>query len=305
MIDIAHRVALSPEETRDLDGLVSACVSLDGYSKLETEKSLNAHKEMPSFFLARDVSREVARGLEDSPLVGALSIFAPRSDEAELGALVLPAYRRRGVFAALVGAAEETIRGFGYSSELFVVDGRSEAGRAAAAALGAAYEYTEYAMRYEAAAAENLGGDAIENQGGEAPGLVVSRLGKESISALVRLRADAFEDSLEDAEAFERSTFAAANRQVYGAFLGKELVGACSLGFEGRSVSVNGLVIEKKLRGRGFGQAFLSEIVAMLRAGGYEILLEVNSENANAFHVYKKLGFAVLTSVEYYRRALR
>lgn len=288
MIDIAHRVALSPEESSRLDGLVSACVSLDGFSKLETEKSLNAHKEMPSFFLARE--------REASPFVGALSIFAPRSDEAELGALVLPAYRRRGVFASLLAAAEETIRGYGYSSELFVVDGRSEAGRAAAAALGAAYEYTEYAMRYE--------GDAVKDRCGEAAGLVVSRLGEESIGALVRLRAEAFEDSLEDAEAFERSTFAAANRQVYGAFLGDDLAGAVSLGFEGRSVSVNGLVVEKRLRGRGLGQAFLSEIIAMLRAGGYEILLDVNSENANAFHVYKKLGFAALTSVEYYRRAL-
>lgn len=291
MIDIAHRVALSPEESREIAGLASACKTFDGISALELEKSLNAHKDMPSFFLARGDARE------GDALVGALSVFAPMSDEAELGALVLPSSRRRGIFSSLLRAAQPILRGFGYSSELFVVDGRSEAGIAAASAFGARYEYTEYAMRYE--------GDAPGASNAPSRDLVLSRMGEDSIGVLAKLRASAFEGSLEDAEAFERSTFAAANRQVYGAFYKSELVGACSLGFEGGSVSVNGLVVDERKRGLGLGQAFLSEIVAMLKAGGYEIFLDVNSENAGAFHIYKKLGFSVLNSVQYHRRPLR
>jgi ribosomal protein S18 acetylase RimI-like enzyme len=287
---ISGETTLGEGELSALGALRSECSSFDGVSSLELEKSLNAHRDMASFFLAFD----------GKDLVGALSIFAPMSDEAEIGALVLPRSRRRGAFSALLAEADAELCRFDYASELFVVDGRSESGKAAAASFGARYEYTEYAMRY--------GGGPTGPSGPKVPraeGLSVARLGEESLGALVELRAEAFGGSREDAESFERATFADSARQVYGAFAGGILVGACSLGFEGGRVSINGLAIAEARRGRGLGQAFLAAIVSMLACGGYEVALDVNSENAKALHVYRKLGFEVQRSVEYHRRAIR
>jgi ribosomal protein S18 acetylase RimI-like enzyme len=264
--------------------LMSGCSDFDGISELELEKSLNAHKDMASIFLS----------YEKGSLLGALSVFAPRTDEAEIGAIVLPSARRKGIFSHLFAESDAELRRFDYASELFVVDGRSKAGKEAALSFGACHEYTEYAMRHSGAVLLPL-----------YEGLSIVRMGEDSIEALVDLRYEAFDGSREDTEKFEHATFAAANRQIYGAFFRGILVGVCSLGFEGREVSLNGLVIAREHRGKGLGQAFLGALVTMLSDKGHSISLEVNSQNESAFHLYKKLGFSVTRSVEYYRRPIR
>jgi predicted GNAT family acetyltransferase len=289
MIDIAGFTELEEGREPDLSALVAACAAHDGGAFLEMEKKLNAHQAMRNLFLAYEGAR----------LAGALSVFAPKSDEAELGALVLPEQRRRGIFGRLLAEAEGELIGFGYRDELFVVDGRSEAGKAAAARLGARYEYTEYAMRYAGAMPM-----AEPRVGAAEPGIELRRVGIEMLGELVSLRAGAFGDSLEDAESFERATFASSARQSYAAFLDGRMVGACSLGFEGGSVSINGLVVEEASRGKGYGQAILASVLGILWGRGLEIVLDVDSFNANARHIYEKAGFESDRAVEYYRRAI-
>jgi GNAT superfamily N-acetyltransferase len=282
-IEIIATTRLDGRGAAGLERIAGSCESFDGVSVLEMEKSLNAHPDMPSFFLA----------YEGEALLGILSVFAPRSDEAELGALVHPAMRRKGVFSALLAASEAALKDYGYSEELFVVDGRSAPGAAVAAALGAHHEFTEYAMLYTGKAPRP-----------GATGLEIVRLGMESFESLVELRRDAFDGSREDAESFERATFASPGREQYGAFVDGGLIGACSLGFEGAKVSVNGLVVAEAQRGRGYGQAFLGLILENLSGRSSEIVLDVNSRNESAFHIYKKMGFQVSRSVEYHRRRL-
>ncbi len=267
----------------ELRGLEQACGSRDGPVRLELESALNAYKDMRSLFLARVSGR----------LVGALSVFAPMSREAEINAAVLPDFRRKGVFRELLAEAEREISRFGYSEELFVLDSRSGSGKAVAAKLGGKHEYTEYALRYEGPC------PAVPGRG-----LEIRRVGIESLEELVDLRSGEFGDSREEAEAFERATFASPDRQVYAAFLDGRMAGACSLGFQGKEVSINGLVVDRSLRGRGFGQSLLAWIVLNLEKKGFGMILDVESRNADALHVYKKMGFAQDTAVEYWRRAL-
>ena len=275
--------SLDLSESADLDSLVAVCESYDGAAYLERESSLNAHREMPSFYCAYEGKR----------LLGALTIFAPKLAEAELGALILPEERRRGIFSALLAEAEPRLSLFGYIEELFVVEARLAAGRAVAARLSAIHEFTEYSMSYKGGAPRVVKG-----------GLELRRLGPESIPELVELRSSEFGDSKEEAEVFEKAIFAAANRRQYGAFLDGRMIGASSLGYEDGRVSINGLVVGQAYRGKGYGQAFLAGLISQLRGEGLEILLDVNSENANAFHIYKKLGFTVLMAKDYYRRRI-
>jgi GNAT superfamily N-acetyltransferase len=265
----------------EIDTLLSACAAIDGAAYLEREKSLNAHPDMPTWFFAREGTR----------LLGALSIFAPKMDEAEIGAAVLPEARRRGVFSAMLAAARRELLRFGYLDELFVVDGGSSAGKSVAASLGAHCEFTEYAMRYS--------GSPL---GRGMPGLELRRIGVERIEELVGLREAEFGDSREEAENFERATFAAPGRKSYGAFVDGRMVGACSLGFEDTTVSINGLVVDKSVRGKGYGQAILGELIMMLSGRGLELILDVNSRNANALHIYEKAGFVPAMTKEYWRR---
>jgi ribosomal protein S18 acetylase RimI-like enzyme len=282
-LTIRAKNALDEAESADLDSLVAVCEAYDGAAYLEKESSLNAHREMPCFFCAYEGKR----------LLGAMTVFAPKLAEAELGALVLPGERRRGIFSSLLSEAEPWLSRFGYAEELFVVEARSAAGRAVASNLGAIREFSEYSMSYD-------GGAPIAGTGI----LELRRLGLESIPALIELRSSEFGDSREEAEAFEKSSFAAPNRRQYGAFLDGRMIGASSLGFEDARVSINGLVIEEAFRGKGYGQALLGELLSLLSAEGLEIALDVDSENANAFHIYRKLGFTVTMAKEYYRRRI-
>ena len=268
---------------RDILSFQESCGTRDGTILLETEYALNAFKDMRPLFLAKDSDR----------LVGVLSVFAPTRHEAEINAAVLPECRRGGIFRSLLSEAERELARFGYAEELFVVDSESGPGKRAAAGLGGKYEYTEYALRYAGPCPKVPSRD-----------LEIRRVGSESLEELVDLRSGAFGDSREEAEAFERATFASPERQVYAAYLGDRMAGACSLGFQGREVSINGLVTAGDLRGRGYAQSLLAHIVRTLDSEGYGMTLDVESRNTDALHVYTKLGFLPERAVEYWRRTL-
>jgi Predicted acetyltransferase len=288
------KIRLDEADLRALDSLRAACEAQDCVSSLELEKSLNAHKDMPSFFLAY---ADDALPDEAPRLAGILSIFAPMSQEAELGALVMPSERRRGVFASLLAEAERVLAAYEYSSELFVVDARSAAGREAALRLGASLEHSELAMRYE----RGLVASAIATAN---HGLEIKRLGLDSLGELVRLRAEAFGGSESDAESFERSTLAAPDREQLGAYRGGSLVAALSIGYSGDAASINAFVVAEPERGRGIGQAFLGVVAESLVLRGLRPVLDVDSRNEAALHVYRKLGFAVESRVDYYGRPM-
>ena len=283
MIEI---LAVSPpigDLENELPSFQESCGSRDGIIRLETEFSLNAFPDMRALFLARESGR----------LVGVLSVFAPTRHEGEINAAVLPECRRRGIFRSLLSEAERELARFGYAEELFVVDSRSGSGKEAAAGLGGTCEYTEYSLRYSGPCPKVPARD-----------LEIRRVGLESLEDLVDLRSGAFGDSREETEAFERATFASPERQVYAAFLGDRMAAACSLGFQGREVSINGLVTAKDLRGRGYAQSLLAHIVRTLESEGYGMVLDVESRNADALHIYTKLGFTQDRAVEYWRRSL-
>jgi len=274
--------AALPEPGRaELQALMAACLASDGFARLELEASLNAHQDMPSAFLAR----------EGGTLVGALTIFQPLSSEAEIGALVLPAARRRGIFSALLASAEEELARFGRPEELVVLDSRSAAGKAAAARLGAKYEYTEYSMRYA---------------GREPPpppaGIVFERAGMERLDDLAELRAEAFGGSRDEALAFQRTVLESPDREEYVAIIDGALAGACSLGYEGPRASINGLVAAKAARGKGVGRGLLSTALGVILSKRLEPVLDVDSANDRAYRLYLGMGFVVETAVEYHRR---
>jgi ribosomal protein S18 acetylase RimI-like enzyme len=280
VIELRAGTRLPEAEASDLARLLEA---EDG-AFIETEGSLNARREMPCIFQARESGR----------LVGALAVFAPRSDEAEISAFVLPSRRRMGVFSSLLSAAEPELSRFGYSSELFVVDGRSGEGKAVAARIGADYAFTEFAMSHEGA------GPIVAATGS---GLDIKLLGPDAVEALAALRSTAFGDSLEDASNFERSIFASPDRRQYGAFLGGGMIGACSARIADGEAWIYGLAVEEASRGKGYGRAIIEHIVAGLSGRGLRVCLEVESRNDAALGLYRRAGFVARSSKSYFRRA--
>lgn len=76
-----------------------------------------------------------------------------------------------------------------------------------------------------------------------------------------------------------------------------------SVSIENDEASIFGLGIAPQYQGKGFGRELLNLIAADLKNKGIEnITIEVDSTNKNAFNLYKKFGFEVETSFDYYRK---
>ncbi len=305
MIDILATSSIEPARETELHSLVAAGRAIDGTAFLEMEKSLNFDPAMKSWFFA----------VEGEELVGALSVFAPRREEAEISALVHPARRRSGVFSALVARAERELSPCGFADELLVCDRGaapgevpgappgSSPGAAAALSLGARLDFTEYGMTYAAAAAALA--DSAERRVAARPepqGLQFAEVGPERLAELVELRMDAFGDSREDSESIQRAAFASPRRKEHVALLGDRIVAACSIAHEDAAVSLNGIGVATAERGKGIAKALILWTLGRLSGSRLPIVLDVESGNVKAFGLYTSLGFIVNRAVDYYRR---
>lgn len=288
MITITSASSLESARELELSALLAACGTVDGAASLPTEKSLNFDKAMKNWFFAS----------EGDALVGLLSIFAPRREEAEISAFVHPRRRRAGIFSALVAQAERELAAYPFTDELLVCDRGSQSGAAAALALGAILDFTEYGMAYTGPGAADY-----RPPGRPAPqGLEFAEVGSERLAELVELRMDAFGDTREDSESIQRAAFASPERREHVALLGGAVVAACSLCYEGTEVSLNGIGVATARRGRGIGRALIGWTLERLAGSGLRIVLDVESTNERAFGLYKSMGFEVTQAVDYYRR---
>ncbi|MEX2716202.1 MAG: GNAT family N-acetyltransferase, partial [Candidatus Sigynarchaeota archaeon] len=83
----------------------------------------------------------------DGRWVGYLGLFQFSDQEVEIIGMVLPEYRRRGIFSELWRAAQSECAARGVKRALFICERRSESGRAFLRAIGARWDHAEYKMQ--------------------------------------------------------------------------------------------------------------------------------------------------------------
>lgn len=275
-MEIRTTTMLTPQEQTGIGGLSSA---------LPLDHTLNVHPDMPSYFQA----------FENGALLGALTIFAPMSNEAELSVFVQPDHRRRGVFRALLNRAEPILRDHGFASILFPCDSKNEPGGAVAAHWGLILDHSEYFMVYgdDSAPAPKLSG------------LVLEPSRAQELNDLAALLTDAFGDTPEDARKIVRESLDSGHILCRTAYWEGGLAGSCCVSV-GENFSIFGLTVPAPLRGRGCGRAILAALVEELSSREPEkpITLEVDSLNRPALHLYETGGFSTGRRTDYYRRGL-
>jgi ribosomal protein S18 acetylase RimI-like enzyme len=83
--------------------------------------------------------------------------------------------------------------------------------------------------------------------------------------------------------------------------LGDQMIGLCRVNFGEDKPGIYTVGISPQLQGRGYGAQMLNLVLEMLIGMGYqEVVIDVDSENASAYHLYRKAGFAVQTQFDYY-----
>ena len=303
MFSISSAHAASESLRGEVEDLVAACNRADGTaSSVDFDTSLNFRQELPAWHAAREGQGEGGR------LLGILSIFAPEADRAEITALVRPEARRRGLFSALLAAAEARLEGLGYRELLFLRDAASVPGGKLVELLrerrGASLDHREFSMVLK-------GSNAPEAKLPE--GLLIERAAGGDIGELAALNSQAFGDTEAEARSFLEATFAVPQRRVLVArgeaarsAAAGPILGMVSVFVEGGEASINGLLAAKEERRRGIGSSLLDRAIGLAAAeGAARICLEVDALNRGALGLYLRRGFEIESEDEYWKAPLQ
>ena len=214
--------------------------------------------------------------------------FLEGRGELEWTAAVAPAFRRRGIFKALLQAATDEARRRG-AAELLGIGYRSESGQAAVQALKLPYVFSEYRM--ETALAEMPVLDAGQ--------IRLQRVDVAEVEALVRMTAQIFGKQ----EPLEKFLVRLAEPESRYFFAGAEgtRVGQIGVVDKGDGIYIRGVGILPEHRRRGLGRQLLAAVLTLLRAEGQtRFALDVATENPAALSIYKACGFRETTVYDYF-----
>jgi len=274
-----HRTAI-----KDINTLIDLCNSRDGIRlTFDPDDDLKEEDDINTFLL-----------YDKDRLVSAVLLFAPTRKEAEITAFTRPEYRRQGCFTRLMKEVRKDLRRRGTPELLFVCDSRSRDGLSTVSHIKAVYDFSEFLMRFDPAGLPPLTVDS---------GLTLKPCAEEDSPELLAIGMDAFDQSREDAEDFNRGMYTSDRREFHTICLDDRIIGMIGVYREETGLLVHGFALRKEFRGRGFGKQALYSLLTKYSGENRDrdILLEVNAENPGALSLYTKMGFRTLREYRYSR----
>ena len=274
--------ALTPEQIADIRALEDACRRAEPFGRQAfLSAELNFHPEMDCFFLL----------YEGADPAGFLSLFQPEQAQAELTALVHPAYRRRGCFTRMLAAARAELARCGVPGLLYCHEPVCKSGAAVLKTLSVALDHSEFRLEYDRALPP-----------APAPaGLLLERAGRALLPAVVSLSAAAFGASEADTAPIVERFFSLDTVVPYAAWLDGALAGHLCRNIEGGEVYLCNVCVHPAHQGKGVGRGILLlALERVLAETEGPIRLEVDSQNPRAHRLYLRCGFREKTRCDYY-----
>ncbi|HEY1388547.1 MAG TPA: GNAT family N-acetyltransferase [Ktedonobacterales bacterium] len=234
----------------------------------------------------------------DGALVGFCTLSGDDDPELELCGMVHPAYRRRGIGRALLGAALASARRrLATLRVLAICEDASAAGRAFVAAAGGNHSFSENRM-------ETAAMPPAHASHAPARDLDVREAGQDEAHELARVIAASFgqsddhmaEDIVRDMTLEEERYFLARLSDE-----SNEPVGAFKIFVDKPKAYIYAFGVLPEYRRRGYGREILEDILARLFAEGRTAVgLEVDADNTPAQALYRSVGFHDVTVYGYY-----
>jgi ribosomal protein S18 acetylase RimI-like enzyme len=210
---------------------------------------------------------------------------------AETCGMVHPAHRRRGIGRALLSAARRSVAAGGGRMVLICEDA-SPGGQAWLRTLPVELRFKEYRMDMRHAPEVHNADSA----------LVTARATETDATIWGRILGAEFGEPPADHEMGFAQAIADPNQRYYIGRITGEPVGALKVIRCADRAGVYGFVILPEYRNRGMGRQMLTEVIQRtLTEWSAQPFLEVETDNANAIHLYRSCGFAITTTYGYYR----
>ncbi|GAB3899097.1 hypothetical protein GCM10028803_19620 [Larkinella knui] len=253
------------------------------------DKSMNYFQSMCHWFLL----------YKNEVLIGLLSAFAPTTQLVEFSGYTLPKARRKGCFTTLLEVASEEARNYGYTEMLLITERSSESGQAFVRQLGATYSNTEFQLRWQPQPESPLP-VVLPHTVRLIPATLAD------LEPLTELSRTIFGGTIDEARRLLETTITTPQLTQYIASLDGKSIGMVATNFVQNDVWIIGLGVCPEYQGRGIGKNILFQILAILQQSPAEtILIEVDSSNAAALHLYQKSGFTIQMGQDYFRLPLK
>jgi ribosomal protein S18 acetylase RimI-like enzyme len=220
-------------------------------------------------------------------LLGFLGLYSFGAPAVELGGMVDPAARRRGIGTALLDAARPLCRERGYHPVFLVTPHDTPGSGAFAQHHGGILDHSEHAMV--------LPGEPADASPG--PDVRLRTVTNDDLGRMRELLADGFGFAPHESD-MRLNTESARTMMID---VDGVTVGTIRLTDEGGPGGIYGFVVDRARRGQGIGRAALRQACLMLRMrGASSVGLEVAVENEHALGLYTSVGFTRVTTEDYY-----
>lgn len=280
-----HNIDESQEEQiRELEEICNLAEKPFLQSYVYLDSKANAEPDRDCFYLL----------YEDNELVGFLSIFAPGED-GEITAFIHPTYRRKGFFTALLKRV--TFDWDDLKSFSLVTQPASTSVPAVVKKLKADYLFSEYMMTFHGKTFPRM-----KNKKGFQPVTLIKAKDADAEKA-VPLLASLFHMELEDAEGWFFRLCESPDTTVYFAKAGNAVVGTGCFTIEEERMTLFAIGVKKALRGRGYGQDILHQLIEQWEQAYHstDLSAELDSEHPEAVSLFKKYGFETEIQFDYFR----
>jgi ribosomal protein S18 acetylase RimI-like enzyme len=276
---------LTQEQYLAIQALEISCKADGGLSgHIHWDKSMNYFQSMCHWFLL----------YKNDVLIGVLSAFAPSTNQIEFCGYTLPKARRKGCFSTLLDVAAEEARNYGYEQLLLITEQASESGQAFVRHLGATYSNTEFQLRWQPL---TPGRTPVSTQFVQ---LIIATMA--DLEPLSELSRTIFGGTLDEARKLLETTITTPHLTQYIASVDDKPIGMVAINFVQNDAWIIGLGVCPEYQGRGIGKTILFQILEILQESKAEtIMIEVDSSNEAALHLYQKSGFTVQMGQDYFR----
>lgn len=225
----------------------------------------------------------------DNRLIGFLSAFIPTKDVAEISAYVHPDFRRKGVFSALFSSVCEELVKYSIEDILFVTQPQGGACEKVLEKLPTKKDHSEYLMVFRGEAVQPMQTDLC---------LRIADLSDREM--VIMLSEAAFEESRETAQTIADSSLRADNIDIYLAYMEECVIGTMSTNREGDELFIYGVAVLPEFQRKGYGRQMLNLLMRELtKLDRVRILIEADSKKPNAYGLYQKSGFDIVTEFDY------
>jgi ribosomal protein S18 acetylase RimI-like enzyme len=173
---------------------------------------------------------------------------------------------------------------------LYVCDRNSKDGIAILKNKRFNIHHTEYTMEY------------IDNENNIKGKNITVRIARENdIETMVYILMNAFETTSENAKGFVENNMKSENRKGFIGIKDNKNIGIAFVGYN-ESISINTVGIVKEEQNKGYGMELINTIIETLKPLNQEIIIDVDSNNINAYKLYKDVGFKEKTIIDYYKK---